>query len=124
MLAKFESVYKNPKFYFFLIFAIALIVRVIFLVIFDGFSRELDGDEGAYHTRAVEIISGDFLGSSERPPLLGVIIAPVYLIFGEEPAYARFLMVLISSLSASFVFILASLFISKYNIAFFCSLLW
>ena len=124
MLNKFESVYKKPEYYFFLVFALALIVRILFLVIFDGLTRELDGDEGAYHTRAVEILSGDFLGSSERPPFLGVIIAPVYLIFGEEPAYARFLMVLISSLSASFVFLLANLFINKYNISFFCSLLW
>ena len=124
MLNKFESVHKKPEFYFFLVFAIALIVRIIFLVIFDGFTRELDGDEGAYHTRAVEIISGDFLGSSERPPVLGVIITPVYLVFGEEPGYARFLMVLISSLSASFVFLLANLFVSKYNISVFCSLLW
>ena len=72
MLNKFESVYKKPEYCFFLVFALALTVRILFLVIFDGLTRELDGDEGAYHTRAVEILSGDFLGSSERPPFLGV----------------------------------------------------
>lgn len=124
MLNKFNYISQKPVIYFWAIFSIAFFVRLVFLFIFDGFDRNLSGDEGAYHERAVQIVSGDFLGSSERPPLLGVLIAPIYLITDNNPIYARLLVVFVSSLSASCLFVFANLFINRYSVSVCCALIW
>ena len=123
MLDKFERSNINPRLYFWIIFFIAFFIRLIFLTIFDGFERSLDGDEGAYHSRAIQILSGDFIGTSERPPLLGILIAPIYFVFGNDLVYARLLMVCLSSFTASSLFVLCNIFTNKYYISGLCALI-
>ena len=106
------------------IFLLAFLVRGLFAVGFLDLDRPLSGDEGAYHARAVQISTGQFLGSSDRPPLLGAIISPFYLIIEESYILGRLVNVLISSLGVPIIYLLVRLFFAGKSIPILVSMAW
>ena len=51
------------------LFFCALLVRILVNVFILDISRPFEGDESIYYERAVDLIHGDWIGSSQRPPL-------------------------------------------------------
>lgn len=106
------------------IFLSALLLRGIFAIGFLDLDRPPSGDEGAYHARAVQISTGQFLGSSDRPPLLGAIIAPFYLVTEESYIVGRLVNVVISSLGVPLIYLVVRLFFSGKAIPILASMAW
>jgi tetratricopeptide (TPR) repeat protein/4-amino-4-deoxy-L-arabinose transferase-like glycosyltransferase len=66
-------------------------------------------DSQFYHQRAVEIISGDFMGSSTfwQAPLYSYFLAVIYWIFGVKIIIARIIGLLLGAISCYLIFSLA-----------------
>lgn len=96
---------------------VALFVRAAFLVFVAGVDAPLTGDQGSYHAIAVSFLEGkgwkDPAGlRSYRPPLISLQLVGLYSLVGPDARLARWYMVLISSLVAPLVFLVARFLLS------------
>ena len=88
-------------------FAAAVIARAAFLVFVAGVETPLTGDAADFHRHAAHLVeTGSFL-NVYRPPLLSAVLALFYAIVGVDAGLGRWLMVVLSSLTAPAVYLLA-----------------
>ena len=90
----------------------SFVLRAAFLVVVSGVGAPLEGDERSYHSIAASFAGGhgwvDFDGLlSYRPPFTPLLLAGPYLLAGPDPTVARWTMVVVSSLTAPLLFLVA-----------------
>lgn len=81
------------------LFLVALLLRLLFVVVFLDIDRPMSGDEGAYHGQGIAFANWEYEHNGERPPILGLTLAFFYRFLGEAPSLGRFVNILISALS-------------------------
>ena len=115
---------RSSSLFCFIIFLSALFIRGAFQIAILGIDRPLEGDEGIYYKRAVEISSADFLGDSQRPPLLGALVSIVYIFTGENVAVGRLVNIVISSLASPLIYVLVLSLAQRDMFAKLASIVW
>ena len=98
--------YESSLVFILALFFGALLIRIIVNVFILDISRPFEGDESIYFERASDFIHGDWLGSSQRPPLLGTILVPFFVLFGDSLEIGRFVNIFISSASCPAIYVL------------------
>lgn len=116
---------KQEKKFLILIFAMSLLVRVLFFYIFLANNPcQLAFDSGHYHNVALQILHGHGISNLDgsahfyRLPGYPIFLAFCYEIFGESILFALLFQILLSSLIPILIFLLALvLFPSKFLVA-------
>ena len=121
---------KRTALAFITLFFLSLVVRSLFLFFVTGVHIPLSGDMLDYHHIAVSFLNGtgwrDLSGNwSYRPPLISSQLAVIYYIFGPDTGLARWYMVIVSSLVAPLIFLVArSLLEGRFWTPFSVGILW
>ena len=92
------------------VFLLSLLVRILFMVLFQFETPVEEGDQPGYDNFALQMLAGfDWLAvpSSSRAPGYPAFLAGVYWIFGHNYDAVRFIQVIISSVSVLLIFYLA-----------------
>ena len=119
-----SKIYRSSAGFMLAIFFCALLIRILFNVLILDISRPFEGDESIYFERAIDFINGDWIGSSQRPPLLGTILVPSFLIFGDTLEIGRFVNILISSASCPAIYALGCTLLKSENSSKLGAIIW
>ena len=119
-----SKIYRSSAGFMLAIFFCALLIRILFNVLILDISRPFEGDESIYFERAIDFINGDWIGSSQRPPLLGTILVPSFLIFGDSLEIGRFVNILISSASCPAIYALGCTLLKSENSSKLGAIIW
>ena len=119
-----SKIYRSSAGFMLAIFFCALLIRILFNVLILDISRPFEGDERIYFERAIDFINGDWIGSSQRPPLLGTILVPSFLIFGDTLEIGRFVNILISSASCPAIYALGCTLLKSENSSKLGAIIW
>jgi len=118
------KIYESTLCLILALFFCALLVRILVNVFILDISRPFEGDESIYYERAVDLIHGDWVGSSQRPPLLGTILVPFFILFGESLEIGRFANILISSASCPAIYVLGRTLLKSGNGSVLGAVIW
>ena len=118
------KIYESSLGFILTLFFCALLIRILVNVFILDISRPFEGDESIYYERAIDLIHGDWVGSSQRPPLLGTILVPFFVLFGDSLEIGRFANILISSASCPAVYVLGRTLLKSVNSSKFGAIIW
>ena len=119
-----SKIYRSSACFMLAIFFCALLIRILINVLILDISRPFEGDESIYFERTVDFINGDWVGSSQRPPLLGTILVPFFLLFGNTLEIGRFVNILISSASCPAIYALGRTLLKSENTSKLGAIIW
>lgn len=106
---------KNTKIILFLVFSLALILRISFIVFYENgkMLKNLNyaADEYSYDQIAINFLSGKGFVTddglySRRAPVYPLFLAFIYLIFGHSYVIVRFIQAIIGSLTCLIIYLL------------------
>ena len=119
-----QKIYESSIGFMLALFFGALLIRILINVFILDISRPSEGDESIYFERAIDFINGDWIGSSQRPPLLGTILVPCFLLFGDRLEIGRVVNSLISSVSCPAIYALGRTLLKSENSSKLGAIIW
>ena len=118
------KIYESAIGFMLALFFGALLIRILINVFILDISRPFEGDESIYFERAIDFINGDWIGSSQRPPLLGTILVPCFLLLGDSLEIGRFVNILISAASCPAIYALGRTLLKSENSSKLGAIIW